>query len=251
VTLVEKGEELGGQFRLAAGQPERGEIGALLTWFHGQLEKLQVRIQLRTEATPESIRALGPDVVVMATGSTPSRNGYQRIFPHIDRLPGADQDSVCTVHDVLEGRVVPGHRVLLLDDINGWWPASGTAQHLALQRHEVTVVTAAEKACAALDLSQAGEHLRERFMKLGVETMLATALLSWDAGRAELMNLYTLDKETRSFDTLVLAGTNTPDDRLTAALRDDGIELHAIGDTVSARTASMAFYEARKLAVAL
>jgi len=251
VTLVEKGEELGGQFRLAAGQPERGEIGALLTWFQGQIEKLQVRVLLRTEATPESIRALAPDAVVLATGSMPSRNGFQRIFPHIDRLPGADEENVCTIHDVLEGKVVPGHRVLLLDDINGWWPASGTAQHLALQRHEVTVVSAAEKACAALDLSQAGEHLRERFAKLGVETMLATALLSWNGGKAELMNLYTLDKETRSFDTLVLATTNTPDDSLTAALRDDGIELHAIGDTVSARTASMAFYEARKLAVAL
>src|SRR4029450_9033106 len=33
VTLVEKSDEPGGQFRLAAGQPERGEIGSLLPWY--------------------------------------------------------------------------------------------------------------------------------------------------------------------------------------------------------------------------
>jgi hypothetical protein len=43
VTLVEKTAELGGQFRLAAGQPERGEIGALLHWYRGQLENCRYR----------------------------------------------------------------------------------------------------------------------------------------------------------------------------------------------------------------
>ena len=152
---------------------------------------------------------------------------------------------------VLEGKVVPGNRVLLLDDINGWWPASGTAQHLALQRHEVTVVSAAEHACAALDFSQAGETMRERFMKTGVEVMLATALLSWSGNTAELLNLYTGDREKRDFDSLVLATTNTSRDALAAELKAEAFDVHAIGDGVSARTASMAFYEARKLAVAL
>ncbi|MBT5432191.1 MAG: FAD-dependent oxidoreductase [Rhodospirillaceae bacterium] len=206
---------------------------------------------MRTELDADAIREMGADTVVLATGSEPTRTGFQRIMPHIDDLPGVGQDNVCTVHDVLDGSVVPGNRVLLLDDINGWWPASGTAQHLALQRHEVTVVTAAELACAALDASQAGETMRERFMKTGVEVMTATALLSWNGNTAEMINLYTGDKETREFDSLVLATTNTPNDQLTAELAEDAIEVHAIGDTVSSRTASMALYEARKLAVTL
>src|SRR6185295_19852875 len=91
------------------------------------------------------IHASGADAIVLCTGSNPSRDGFQRSFPHLAKLPGAEQDNVCTAHDVLEGKVTPGTRVLLLDDINGWWPASGTALHLAQQRHQVTVVTAAEK----------------------------------------------------------------------------------------------------------
>ncbi len=251
VTLVEKSSELGGQFRLAAGQPERGEISALLNWYHAQLEKLQVRVRLQTEMTVDSIRNFKADVVVLTTGSSPSRTGFQRAFPHLDSLPGHNQDNVCTVHDVLDGTVVPGSNVLLLDDINGWWPASGTALHLALQRHTVTVVTAAEKPAQQLDFSVTGDTTRERFWKLGVETICGHALESWKDNTATLLNLYTGDREEREFDSLVLATTNTVEDSLTRELSDDCIEVHSIGDCVAARTAGMAFYEGRRLGLSL
>ena len=251
VTLVERGSELGGQFRLAAGQPERGEIGELLTWYHSQLEKLQVRVQLRTEVTAEDIESYAADAVVLCTGSAPTRSGFQRTWPGRDTLPGAGQDNVCTVHDVLDGSVIPGSRVLLLDDIDGWWPASGTALHLAQARHLVTLVTPSELPARSLDGSQTGENTRARFIKYGVETLPATAIESWQGNTARLMNLYTGDIEEREFDTLVLACTNTPEDSLSHALADGDMEVHTLGDAVSARTASMAFYEARRLALSL
>ncbi|MBN33647.1 MAG: oxidoreductase [Rhodospirillaceae bacterium] len=251
VTLAERSDELGGQFRLAAGQPERGEIGELLTWYQIQLEKLQVRVQLRTELSADNICASDADVVVLTTGSEPSRNGFQRAFPHIEALPGIDGDNVCTVHDVLDGSVVPGSNVLLLDDINGWWPATGTALHLAQQRHMVTVVTAAEKPAAQLDYSATGDTTRERFWKMGVEVVCGHAVTRWDGAMATIMNLYTGDTEERSFDTLVTATTNTVNDHLTRQLADEGREVHSIGDTVAARTASMAFYEGRELGMRL
>jgi hypothetical protein len=251
VTLVEKSGELGGQFRLAAGQPERGEIGQLLTWYQRQLEKLQVKVRLRMEMTAEQVKASGAEVVVLATGSTPAREGFQRGIPNADRLPGVEQDNVCTVHDVLNGTVVPGNHVLLLDDINGWWPASGTAIHLAKQRHLVTIVTGAEKAAAALDVSLTGDTTRERFAKLGIEVVLCSAVSRWQGNTATIRNLYTGDEEQRDFDSLVLACTNHVDDGLARALAGAGIEVHQIGDSVAARTALMAFHEARKLAIAL
>ena len=48
-----------------------------------------------------------------------------------------------------------------------------------------------------------------------------------------------------------MATTNTPEDKLTRELANAGLEVKTIGDAVAARTASMAFYEARKLALAL
>jgi len=251
VTLVEMTGELGGQFRLAAGQPERGEIGELLNWYQTQLTKLQVKVRLRHRMTAEEVKTSGADVVILATGSEPAREGYQRAWPNRDRLPGAEQDNVTTVHDVLDGKVVPGTRVLLLDDLNGWWPASGTALHLAQQRHQVTVVTASEKAAGYLDFSGTGSTTRGRFARFGIEVVTATGLKAWNGNMATLVNLFTGDEEEREFDTLVMATTNHPRVELSEALAGSGMQVHALGDAVSARTAALAFYEARKLALGL
>lgn len=251
VRLVEKQGELGGQFGLAAGQPERGEIRALLTWYERQLEKHQVKLELRREITAEEILASGADAVVLASGSRPDRSGFQRVFAHRDMLPGATQENVCTVHDVLDGSVIPGTNVLLLDDIDGWWPASGTALHLAQQRHRVTVATASEKAAGKLDLSMTGDTTRARFMKTGVEVLLATALETWEGTTATLVNLYTGDREERAFDSLVLACTNRPDTALADSLAGAPMPVHVLGDAMAPRTAHMAIYEARKTALSL
>lgn len=248
VRLVERGDELGGQFRLAAGQPERGEIGALLDWYRKQLEKLQVKVELRTELDADAIRNSGADEVILATGSRPGRNGFQRIYPHLDALPGSDQENVCTAHDVLEGKVVPGTNVLLLDDIDGWWPASGTALHLAQQRHNVTVATASEIPAGKLDHSLTGDKTRERFWKYGVEVLVATALESWSGNTATLVNLYTGDREERDFDSLVLACTNMADRGLESALSEAPFPVHTLGDATAPRTAHMAIFEAARLA---
>ncbi|MCZ7674834.1 MAG: FAD-dependent oxidoreductase [Roseovarius sp.] len=251
VRLIERQAELGGQFRLAAGQPERGEIAQLLTWYQAQLERHQVRIELRREITADEIRQSGADAVILASGSRPDRDGFQRALMHLDRLPGADQDNVCTIHDVLDGSVIPGTNVLLLDDIDGWWPASGTALHLAAQRHMVTVATASEKAAGKLDNSLTGDTTRARFMKMGVEVLLATAVEKWQGNTATLVNLYTGDREERDFDSLVLACTNSPDTALADALADAPMPVHVLGDATAPRTAHMAIYEGRMAARAL
>ena len=97
-----------------------------------------------------------------------------------------------------------------------------------------------------------GEHgVDERFAKFGIEVLLATALESWTGNTARLLNLLTGDIEEREFNSLVLATTNRPDDELTRALSGADKDIHTIGDAVQARTAAMAIYEARKLAMTI
>jgi hypothetical protein len=115
----------------------------------------------------------------------------------------------------------------------------------------VTMVTSADTPVAGLEASRTADSMRERLHKHGVEILVVTALLSWEGNTARLINLYTGDEEEREFDSLVLASTNTSENHLTRALADSGKEVHSIGDSVSARTAAMAFYEARRLALTL
>ena len=115
----------------------------------------------------------------------------------------------------------------------------------------MTLVTSAEQVAGQLEYSRTADSTRERFMKMGVETIVATAVTRWHGTTATLMNLYTGDVEERVFDSLVLATTNQPENRLSIGLEKLPREIHTIGDATSPRTASMAIYEARKLAMRL
>lgn len=82
VTLVEREERLGGTLRIASLAYKENE--ALLDWLIRELEKSQIDVRLKTDATAELARSLGVDHIVVATGA-------RRPLPDI---PGADGDHV-------------------------------------------------------------------------------------------------------------------------------------------------------------
>ena len=67
VTLLEKSDRLGGTLRFAALAYPANE--KLLDWLVQELGRTPVEVRLGTEATPELLRSLAPDAVVVATGA--------------------------------------------------------------------------------------------------------------------------------------------------------------------------------------
>ncbi|MCC6470114.1 MAG: FAD-dependent oxidoreductase [Alphaproteobacteria bacterium] len=249
VTLVEAEDRIGGQFRLAGTQPRRGEIAQLLVFFYqSQLDRLGVELRLNTRIDAEGVRALAPGAVVLATGSVPPMTGFQRAVPGRARMPGIDKPNVFSINEVLLGSDRVGQRVLLLDDLNGWMPASGTALYLAQRGHQVTVVTSAAATAQSLASSTADGPMHEWFAEHGIEQLTASVVDAWSGQAATIRSLLDGTRRNVSFDALVLATTNVPDQGLHASLQGSGLELHQIGDCVAARTAAMAIYEGAKLA---
>jgi 2,4-dienoyl-CoA reductase-like NADH-dependent reductase (Old Yellow Enzyme family) len=82
VVLCEKSAQLGGTLRFAALVYEPNE--RLLDWLEGQVNKLGVDVRLETEVTPELIRQLAPDVVLVAAGATRAKPA----------IPGVDREHV-------------------------------------------------------------------------------------------------------------------------------------------------------------
>ncbi|MFC1914975.1 FAD-dependent oxidoreductase, partial [Chloroflexota bacterium] len=76
VMLYEREKELGGQMQLAAKAPYQQDIQEVHRFLGVQIKKLGVNINLGIEVTPAIIEKEKPDVVVVATGSTPERTGY-------------------------------------------------------------------------------------------------------------------------------------------------------------------------------
>jgi 2,4-dienoyl-CoA reductase-like NADH-dependent reductase (Old Yellow Enzyme family) len=247
VTLLEREPVLGGQFRLAGLQPSRGQITDLLVWFGRRLETLGVEVLLGVPAGADRVAGARADEVILATGSRPARNGFQRALPLVDRLPGVDGTDVFAIHDVLDGTATTGPRVLVLDDLNDW-RGLGTAVHLAETGHDVTILTAAPVVAGGLFHIAADGPLRQRFAAAGGQSIVSACIVGWNAGVATVRSTLTGDITTLEADTLVIAETPIAETALAAALAARGIALHQIGDAVAPRRASLAFYEGRELA---
>jgi prephenate dehydrogenase len=59
-------------------QPRRHQIIDYLDWQERQLNKLQVEVRLNAPMDADEVKAFGADVVIMATGSQATGDGFQR-----------------------------------------------------------------------------------------------------------------------------------------------------------------------------
>jgi len=247
VTLAEASDRLGGQFRLAGMQPRRQQILDFLDWYERQLERLQVRVLYNTPMDAEEAKAFGADEIIVATGSLPDGQGFQRAIPEWDSLPGIERGNVWTAEDVMSRAARLGKRVLVMDETANW-KGGGTALHLAENGHEVTVVTPAPVVMFEMARTNADVLLRQRLRALGARLIEEAAVREWHGDGATVFRFGGPDERIAA-DSLVIAGTNVPEASVAEGLA--GTPHHAIGDTVAARTAVMAIYEGRKLALGL
>lgn len=104
VALYEKEGELGGRLRLAAVPPYKKGYGEAFEQMLRNIRKLNIEVHTGTPVTSKLLGEQRPDVLIVATGSTP-------IVPAI---PGIERSFVVTADDVLAGRVQVGQRVVIL-----------------------------------------------------------------------------------------------------------------------------------------
>jgi 2,4-dienoyl-CoA reductase-like NADH-dependent reductase (Old Yellow Enzyme family)/thioredoxin reductase len=246
VTLAEASDKLGGQFRLAGLQPRRAQILDLIHWYEGQLEKLQVRVQLNTPMDAAEVREFGADAVVIATGSSPLGTGFQRALPDLAALPGVDKDNVYSVEDVMRRDAKLGKRILLLDD-GGNWRGSGTAWHMAEKGHQVTIVTPDPFVGREIVRTAADLPLRMRLAKLGAKWITESAVTAWHGDGATIRNLLDGSEQRLPFDTLVLATVNRAETEIADDLLAEGVAFKAVGDCLAPRHTPAATFEGRRL----
>ena len=115
VTLCESRAQLGGQIQFAKMIPGRTEIGDMLPWYERQLAKYGVDVRLATTVDEAMMKQLAPDVVFVATGSSPE-------VPQnlMSIVMNAANIEIMMLDDLLEQRLTPGQNVLVIGgDQNG------------------------------------------------------------------------------------------------------------------------------------
>jgi 2,4-dienoyl-CoA reductase-like NADH-dependent reductase (Old Yellow Enzyme family)/thioredoxin reductase len=233
VTLMEKSDHLGGQWRIAAMPPLKQDISTGIKYLVAQAEKAGVTIEMNKEVTPETVDDLEPDVVVVATGAAP-------LVPDI---PGVENEIVCTAIDVLSGEVPPGNRAVVV----------GGGQ-LGLEMADYMREREVEQLVVVEQLPEAGVGLLASFAR-----DMLSRLNAWGARvitsakiKAIIDDGVVLEKDgeeetIHGMDSVILALGVESVDELSKQLAGKVAEVHVIGDAKEPRNALEAVAEGAQI----
>ena len=236
VVLMEHEGELGGQVRAAARAPGRGEFVGIATWLVRQVERAGVKILLQTEATPELVRAYGPDVIIVATGSRPR-------FPFI---PVADDALVVSARDILSERATPRGRVAIIaDDPHMTGPT--TADFLAARGYSVEIIAPHYVVGEGIDDTQKPVIL-ERLLRQGVILSPLLEARAISPQGVQVRHILTGNTRVIPAGTVVAACGGCADDALYRAMRGGPEECYLIGDAFAPRRVHDALLEGTRAA---
>jgi 2,4-dienoyl-CoA reductase-like NADH-dependent reductase (Old Yellow Enzyme family)/thioredoxin reductase len=263
VVLFEKNAVTGGQINIAAKATWREALTGITRWLTQQAAKSGAELRLGTEATPATIEAEKPDVIILATGGHPSHGDVK----------GADL--AVTTWDMLSGKVEPAENILIYDG-TGQHHAPSCAEFLAKRGALVEIATQDRMVAEEVGATNQPIHLRELY-KLGV--VLSPNLQLTEIYRegnklvAVLKNEFTHEEEERLVDQIVVEFGTLPNEALYFDLKERSInrgemDLHAlvegrpqphkvnghggtnlyrIGDGVAGRNIHAAIYDAARL----
>jgi len=229
VVMLERADGVGGQLAIGADAPGMQAIThGFLANHAGTLESIDLRLGI--DATPESVGALDPDAVVVATGAA----------PYLPPLPL--EGDVRQAWAVLRGDSVSGRRVVVADW--GGDPAGlDAAEVLARAGNQVTLAVASVTVGESVHQYRRNLYL-QRLYRAGVTILPHHELVAASAGEARFRNAFAPELErTEPAELLVLALGRVPEDTLAPALRDAGLEVEEAGDCLSPRSLEEAVLE--------
>jgi len=239
VILLERAVQLGGKIPLAASLPGRGEIADLAAWRVAECTRRGVDVRLGVTATAESVLALEPGAVIVATGGRPTRDAPSKVHPM--PVAGWELPHVLDHEAALRNSATLGQRVVILDAI-GFIEAIGLGELLAASGRDTTVVTP-----LALPMSldrETASYALGRAVQAGLRWRPNTALVAIGERDVTLADVLSRRPEVvGEVDNVVIRTHGAPCDELYFALTGRVPELLRIGDAVAVRTADRAIFD--------
>lgn len=233
VVLLERSGRLGGQLLLAERAPGGTELaGRFLALLERRLTDGGVRVELATEATPDVVAGLDPDVVVAATGAA----------PYVPDLPLSGLE-VVQAWTLLDGEIPSGRRAVVAD-WGGDPSGLDAAELLAAAGNDVALAIASVTVGESVHQYRRNLYL-QRLYRAGVEILQHRELVGASNGEVELRNVFARELHERvEADLLVLAQGRVPVNALAEPLRELGLVVEEIGDSLSPRSLEEATLEA-------
>ena len=250
VIVVERRPEVGGHVLPFAALPGRAEYGQIARWLARQAEKNGASLRTHVSVTPESLGTLlaevQPDHVVVATGSSYRRDGWQG--QTAAPLPGWETARCVSWDEVARGEVTPAGSVLVLDDLQD---AAGPLTAVKLAQAGCSVKLVTRWPMVGMETIPEVYYLwvRTALYESGVELLTDLFVKEISGSRVELFNVYVPDRATTvEADWVVMATGRQSENGLYRLLRSREFSVEMIGDCVAPRTTYEAVYEGHRQA---
>jgi 2,4-dienoyl-CoA reductase-like NADH-dependent reductase (Old Yellow Enzyme family)/thioredoxin reductase len=229
VTLFEKAGELGGLINISELDERKIDLRNYRRYLVSKVTNSGVRVLLNTEATPETVKALNPDVVIVAVGSVPDA----------PPVKGVDLPNVIQAVDAY--RIIPqlGRKVVI---IGGGEVGCELGLTLAETGRDVQIIEMADQLVP----------LGNRFYKNSFQILLSKQKnLSWktetvctEINEKGVKAKYKDGKEIfYNADTVIIATGMKPLIELAESFHGIVYDVKMIGDCVKPRQVSDATYE--------
>lgn len=236
VTVYEKEQEAGGQYRLAAVPPMKQELGKTIATYLAFCRKYGAELCFGVTADRNLLEQAGYDEIILACGAVP-------LIPPIKGIDGAN---VCTANEILTFQVTHKNQRILV--LGAGLVGAETAEVLALYGNQVTVVDMLET-IAPQAPARPRENLLARLEREKVLLLLGRKVLGIQEdgiicecqGRQESLS---------GFDGIVLAFGSKGNTALYDEIKE-WKHVHCIGDGLRPGDAKQAIYDAAKLALKL
>lgn len=223
VTVFEKSNVLGGQAVHSDYTYGKWGIKRFKDWEIAQCEKLGVKIQLNTEATPEMIEAGNYNAVIAATGGAPIK---------LDIPGGAEAPHPI---DVFGKEAACGKKVVI---VGGTMTAMDCAIYLYETGHDVTVISRSGtwRDLDGHDAMQTQMFLKQKYS--GIRCIENAQILSAVDGKAVYQNKDGSTGE-EAFDTVIISGGLRPCVAEAETFFGTAPEFYVVGDAQISRAHGM------------
>ena len=232
VTLFEKSGELGGQFLIAGAAPHKEGFRLAIIQLGYRAMRAGVDVRLYTEATTERIKALDPDLVVVAAGSSPRQLN----------LPGEGKLPVYQARSFLKGsQFIKEQNVAVL---GGGLTGLEAAEVLTEQGKKATVIEMLDAIGKDLEM-YIMPYMMGYIAEHQIETHVNTKVVALEEGGV------LAEQDGKQFkipcDALVLAAGSVPNNDVVELVKETGYDYKVIGDNNAPGKVLTALWTANEL----
>ena len=232
VSLYEENRWLGGQLVLASKPPYKKELKNIVAYLSRQIRKSHVQVVLGEKVTVGLVKKIAPDVVIAATGATPS----------MPRIPGISRKIVASAWDILKEKTGIGTEIVV---IGGGAVGCETAEFLAESQNNVTIISRSSD--IGFDMEPGSRCLlKQRFAEKRIKVLTDTDVERITTQGIILKTKDGVKRQIRAYKVVIARGCK-PNTTLLEDLQR-GFEVYAVGDCSGSRGILEAIHAAFRLA---